>query len=66
MILENSLTKTKKCRRKTSYLDLVLVHTRKNSPFTKCQFQPLCRLCVEHVEDVAKESALFVHDERSE
>ena len=24
------------------------------------------RLCVEHVEEVAKESALFVHDERSE
>ena len=66
MILENSRAKTKKCRRKTSYLDLVLVHTRKNSPFAKCQFQPLCRLCVEHVEDAAKESALFVHDERSE
>ena len=29
-------------------------------------FQPLCRLCVEHVEEVAKESALFVHDERPE
>ena len=29
-------------------------------------FQPLCRLCVEHVEEVAKESALFVHDQRSE
>ena len=30
------------------------------------QFQPLCRLYVEHVEEVAKESALFVHDERPE
>ena len=30
------------------------------------QFQPLCRLFVEHVEEVAKESALFVHDERPE
>ena len=29
-------------------------------------FQSLCRLCVEHVEEVAKESALFVHDERPE
>ena len=29
-------------------------------------FQPLCRLCVEHVEEVAKESALLVHDERPE
>ena len=29
-------------------------------------FQPLCRLCVEHVEEVAKESALFVQDERPE
>ena len=28
--------------------------------------QPLCRLCVEHVEEVAKESAIFVHDERPE
>ena len=26
----------------------------------------LCRLCVELVEEVAKESALFVHDERPE
>ena len=25
-----------------------------------------CRLCVEHVEEVAKESAPFVHDERPE
>ena len=25
-------------------------------------FQPLCRLCVEHVEEVAKESALFVRN----
>ena len=30
------------------------------------QFQMLCRLCVELVEEVAKESALFVHDERPE
>ena len=30
------------------------------------QFQPLCWLCVEHVEEVAKESALFIHDERPE
>ena len=30
------------------------------------QFQPLCRLYVEHVEEVAKESAIFVHDERPE
>ena len=29
-------------------------------------FQPLSRLCVEHVEEVANESALFVHDERPE
>ena len=29
-------------------------------------FQQLCRLCVEHIEEVAKESALFVHDERLE
>ena len=29
-------------------------------------FQPLCRFCVEHVEEVAKESALVVHDERPE
>ena len=28
--------------------------------------KPLYRLCVEHVEEAAKESALFVHDERSE
>ena len=27
--------KTKKCRKKTSDLDLVLVHTRENSPFAK-------------------------------
>ena len=26
------------------------------------KYQPLCRLCVEHVEEVAKESALFVED----
>ena len=26
----------------------------------------LCRVCVEHVEEVAKDSALFVHDERPE
>ena len=30
------------------------------------QFQPLCQLCVKHVEEVARESALFVHDERLE
>ena len=29
--------KTKKCRKKTSDLDLVLVHTSENSPFAKCQ-----------------------------
>ena len=29
-------------------------------------FQPLCWLCVGHVKEVAKESALFVHDERPE
>ena len=28
------------------------------------EFQPLCRLCVKYVEEVAKESALVVHDER--
>ena len=60
------MRKLRNVESKTSYLDLVLVHTRENSPFAKCQFQPLCRLCVEHVEEAAKESALFVHDERSE
>ena len=64
--MQYSRAKTKKCRKKTSDLDLVLVHKRENSPFAKCQFQPLCRLCVEHVEDAAKESALFVHDEGPE
>ena len=39
------------------------------SPFIDAkspQFQPLCGLCVEHVKEVAKESALFVHDKRGE
>ena len=45
---------------------MVLVHTRENSSFAKCQFQPLCRLCVKNVVEAAKESALFVHYERSE
>ena len=30
------------------------------------QFQPLCRLCVEHVKEVARESARFVDDEGPE
>ena len=33
--MKYSRAKTKKCREKTSDLDLVLVHTRENSPFAK-------------------------------
>ena len=33
--MKYSRAKTKKCRKKTSDLDLVLVHTRENSPFAK-------------------------------
>ena len=62
----SNCAKTKKRREKTSDLDLVLVHTRENSSFAKCQFQPLCRLCVKNVVEAAEESALFVHYERTE
>ena len=64
--MQYSHAKTKKCQKTTSDLDLVLVHTRENSPFVQCQLQLLCWLCVEHVEEAAKESALFFQDEGSE
>ena len=64
--MQYSHAKTKKCQKTTSDLDLVIVHTRENSLFVKCQRQLLCRLCVEHVEEAAKESALFFQDEGSE
>ena len=35
-------------------MDLVLAHAQK-----LCQFQPLCRLCVEHVKKATKESGLI-------
>ena len=33
--MKYSRAKTKKCRKRTSALDLLLVHTRENSPFAK-------------------------------
>ena len=43
----------------------ISTHARELS-VRKMSVSTVCRLCVEHVEEAAKESALFVHDERSE
>ena len=64
--MKYSRAKTRKCWKKTSDIDLVLVHTRENSPFAKCQWGVLAtatatRTSRKAIGLLSKTTSLHVH-----